>query len=169
MASLKIILNVLKKNKQQSYTISSRKIEEERMHFSIHFMKLVLLHWYRNQRGKKETTDGTCHEYRCFPYSSVGKESACNAGDLGLIPGLGRFPWRRERLPTSVFWPWESHGVAKSQTQLSNLHFHRCKKVLSKILANEIQQYLKKELYTVSKWSVFQECKIGSILENLSM
>ena len=24
-----------------------------------------------------------------FPYSSVGKESACNAGDLGLIPGLG--------------------------------------------------------------------------------
>ena len=27
-----------------------------------------------------------------FPYSSVGKESACNAGDLGLIPGLGRPP-----------------------------------------------------------------------------
>ena len=25
-----------------------------------------------------------------FPRSSVGKESACNAGDLGLIPGLGR-------------------------------------------------------------------------------
>jgi len=33
-----------------------------------------------------------------FPYGSPGKESACNAGDLGLIPGLGRFPWRRERL-----------------------------------------------------------------------
>ena len=28
----------------------------------------------------------------CFPCSSVGKESACNAGDLGSIPGLGRFP-----------------------------------------------------------------------------
>ena len=27
-----------------------------------------------------------------FPCSSVGKESACNAGDLGSIPGLGRFP-----------------------------------------------------------------------------
>ena len=27
-----------------------------------------------------------------FPHSSVGKESACNAGDLGLIPGSGRFP-----------------------------------------------------------------------------
>ena len=27
-----------------------------------------------------------------FPSGSDGKESACNAGDLGLIPGLGRFP-----------------------------------------------------------------------------
>ena len=26
-----------------------------------------------------------------FPGSSVGKESACSAGDLGLIPGLGKF------------------------------------------------------------------------------
>ena len=28
--------------------------------------------------------------YLGFPDSSVGKESTCNAGDLGLIPGLGR-------------------------------------------------------------------------------
>ena len=27
-----------------------------------------------------------------FPHSSVGKESACNAGDPGLIPGSGRSP-----------------------------------------------------------------------------
>ena len=27
-----------------------------------------------------------------FPGGSDGKESACNMGDLGLIPGLGRFP-----------------------------------------------------------------------------
>ena len=27
-----------------------------------------------------------------FPYGSAGKESACNAGDLGSIPGLGRYP-----------------------------------------------------------------------------
>ena len=27
-----------------------------------------------------------------FPHSAVGKESACNAGDLGLIPGSGRSP-----------------------------------------------------------------------------
>ena len=30
-----------------------------------------------------------------FPGGSAGKESARNAADLGLIPGLGRFPWRR--------------------------------------------------------------------------
>ena len=85
-----------------------------------------------------------------FPDSSVSKESACNAGDPGSIPGSGRstregtgyplqyswsslvaqlvknlpamwetwvqplvgkIPWRRERLPTPVFWPGEFHGL----------------------------------------------------------
>ena len=46
-----------------------------------------------------------------FPGSSAGKESACNVGDLGLIPGLGRFPWRRERLPIRILWPKEFHGL----------------------------------------------------------
>ena len=31
-----------------------------------------------------------------FPDSSAGKESACNAGDLGSIPGLGRYPAERK-------------------------------------------------------------------------
>ena len=38
-----------------------------------------------------------------FPGSSVSKESSCNAGDPGLIPGLGRYLWRSDRLPTPVF------------------------------------------------------------------
>ena len=46
----------------------------------------------------------------CFPGGSDGKESACKAGDLGLIPGLGRIPWRRTRQPTPIFLPGESHG-----------------------------------------------------------
>ena len=85
-----------------------------------------------------------------FPDSSVGKESSCNAGDPGSIPGSERSagegigyplryswtyliaqliknppamhetwirslrwedPWRRERLPTPVFWPKELHGL----------------------------------------------------------
>ena len=45
-----------------------------------------------------------------FPCGSAGKESTCNAGDLGSIPGLGR-PWGRERLPTQVFWSREFHGM----------------------------------------------------------
>ena len=40
---------------------------------------------------------------------SKGKESACNAGDLGLILGWEIF-WRREWQPTPVFLPGESHG-----------------------------------------------------------
>ena len=43
-----------------------------------------------------------------FPGSSAGKESACNAEDPGSTPGLGKIPWRRDRLPTPVFLPGES-------------------------------------------------------------
>ena len=45
-----------------------------------------------------------------FPSGSYSKESACNAGDPGYIPWVGEIPWRRERQPTSVFLPAESHG-----------------------------------------------------------
>jgi len=45
-----------------------------------------------------------------FPGGSDGKESACNMGDLGLIPGSGRSPWRRPWQPTPVFLPGEFHG-----------------------------------------------------------
>jgi len=44
-----------------------------------------------------------------FSCGSAGKESACNVGDLGSIPG--KIPWRRERLPTPVFWPGEFSGL----------------------------------------------------------
>ena len=45
-----------------------------------------------------------------FPGGTSGKESAYNDGDPGSIPGLRRFPWRREWRPTPVFLPGESHG-----------------------------------------------------------
>ena len=47
----------------------------------------------------------------CLSCGSAGKESACNMGDLGSIPWDGKIPWRRERLPTPVFWPGEFHGL----------------------------------------------------------
>ena len=39
-----------------------------------------------------------------FPHSSVGKESAFNAGDPGLIPGLGRSPGEGIGYPLQYFW-----------------------------------------------------------------
>ena len=57
-----------------------------------------------------------------FPDSSVGKESSCNAGDPGSIPGSGRFagkgigyPLRYSGLENSM--DYTVHGVEKSQTQ----------------------------------------------------
>ena len=58
--------------------------------------------------------------------SSVGKESACNAGDLGLIPGLGRSPGEGNGNPLQYSclenpmdggaWQASVHGVTQSQT-----------------------------------------------------
>ena len=39
-----------------------------------------------------------------FPDSSVGKESSCNGRRPGVGSWVGKFPWRRDRLPTSVFF-----------------------------------------------------------------
>ena len=43
-------------------------------------------------------------------YRSVVKHLPANAGDVGSIPGSGRFPWRRKGQPTPVFLPGESCG-----------------------------------------------------------
>ena len=67
-----------------------------------------------------------------FPCVSAGRESACNVGVLGLIPGLGRSPGEGKGdlftcIPSSILaWriPWTDHGVTKSLTQLGDFHFH---------------------------------------------
>ena len=65
-----------------------------------------------------------------FPGSSDGKESACSAGDLGLIPELGRSPGEGNGSPLQYSclrnpmdreaWQATVHGVSKSQTRLSD-------------------------------------------------
>ena len=40
----------------------------------------------------------------------LSEETFCNAGDLGSIPGLGRFPWRRNWQPTPVLLHGKLHG-----------------------------------------------------------
>ena len=66
-----------------------------------------------------------CH----LPFSD-GKESACNAGDLGSVPGLGRSPGEvngnslqyscLEKSMGREAWQATLHGVAKSRTRLSD-------------------------------------------------
>ena len=63
-----------------------------------------------------------------FPCDSAGKESACNAGDLGSIPGLGRYPGEGKGYPLQYSGLENSmdlivNGVAKSWTRLSDFHF----------------------------------------------
>ena len=68
-----------------------------------------------------------------FPGGSDGKESACNTGDLGSIPGSVRSPGggHGNQLQYSYLenpmdrgvWQATVHGAAKSQTRLSNKHF----------------------------------------------
>ena len=72
-----------------------------------------------------------------FPGVSIGKESACNVVNLGSIPGLGRslgegngYPLQYSCLENSMdigAWQATVHGVTKSQTRLSDFHFHRYK------------------------------------------
>ena len=64
-----------------------------------------------------------------FPDSSVGKESTYNAEDPGSIPGLGRSPGKGKGYPLQYSGLENSmdyvvHGVAKSQTLLSDFHFN---------------------------------------------
>ena len=69
-----------------------------------------------------------------FPGGSDGKACACNAGDLGLIPVLGRSPGKGNGYPLQYSGLENSmdrgarqatvHGVTKSWTRLSDFHIH---------------------------------------------
>ena len=69
-----------------------------------------------------------------FPGGSTGKESTCNAGDLGPVPGLGRSPGEGKGYPLQYSGLENSkgrrnlagytvHGVAENWNRLSNFHF----------------------------------------------
>ena len=65
-----------------------------------------------------------------FPGSSEVKASAYNAGDLGLVPGSGRFPGEGKGYPLQYSGLENSmdciiHGVIKSWTWISDFHFHK--------------------------------------------
>ena len=70
----------------------------------------------------------------CFPGGSDGKESACQCRRPGLDPWVGKIPGEGKGYPLQCSclenpmdrgaWRATVHGVAKSQTQLSDQHFH---------------------------------------------
>ena len=68
---------------------------------------------------------------RNFPGGSDGKASACNVGDLGSVPGLGRSPGEGNDYPLQYSG---LENVTKSQTQLSHFHFHPWSQRISEVL-----------------------------------
>ena len=67
------------------------------------------------------------YQLQGFPDSSAGKESACNVGDLGSIPGLGRSPGEGKGYPlqySGLENPMDCivYRVAENRTRLSDFH-----------------------------------------------
>ena len=93
--------------------------------------------WYTNVYRNSCMCLHMCYIYVMyvmgFTGGSEGKESACNAGDLGSIPGLGRFPGEGNSYPLqySVLensidrgaWQATVHGATKSWTRLSDFRY----------------------------------------------
>ena len=83
--------------------------------------------------------------------SEPGKESACNAGDLGSIPELGRSPGRGHGNPLQYSclenpmdrgdWWATVHVVTKSRTQLSNQAQHELVKLVSLLKKKEGRKF----------------------------
>ena len=77
-----------------------------------------------------EVFPGGSEECEVFPGGSEDKASACNTGDPGLIPGLGRSPGKGNGNPLEYSclenpmdrgaWRATVHGIAKSRTRLSD-------------------------------------------------
>ena len=86
-------------------------------------------------------TEGLSFSLSDFPCGSAGKKSACNAGDLGSIPRVGRSPWRRKWQTTPVFLPGKSHGQRslagysswgfKEWDTTEQFHFSLSKRIIS--------------------------------------
>ena len=101
-----------------------------------------------------------------FPCSSTGKESTCNMGDLGLIPGLGRSPGEGKGYPLQYSGLENSmycivHGVRKSWIWPSNSHFSLSKSL--KTFKEHFSKYDSDNSYkfelerTLSRTNYFQD------------
>ena len=101
-----------------------------------------------------------------FPCGSAAKEFTCNAGDLGLIPGLRRSPGEGKGYPLQYSGLENStdcivHGVTKSWTGLSDFHFHFQK------MKGEIHTLLRKRMLGCKRtlWAI--KMTVNFILHDL--
>ena len=103
-------------------------------------------------------TDCTRNLMKGFPCGSVDKESACNVGDLGSIPGLGRSPGEGKGYPLQYSGQENSvdcmvHGIAKSRTWLNDsLHFIQLCESWISLRAMKLIQWLVISMTRLSKW-----------------
>ena len=73
-------------------------------------------HFLPQQRGSLHSLSLKMVGVGGSPHSSVGKESACNAGDPWFDSWVGKIPWRRDRLSTPVFLGFPSGSASKEST-----------------------------------------------------
>ena len=104
-----------------------------------------------------------------FPCGSAGRESTCNVGDLGLIPGLGRSPGEGKGYPLQYSGLENSTDcvvseVAKSRTHWSGFHFH----IYPSVIANLISRFYSPQTFCMAcpmlfnnLWISWQHLKIG--------
>ena len=91
--------------------------------------------WFLGQEDPLEKQQSTHASLLGLPCGSAGKESACNAVDLGLIPGLGRSLGEGKGYPLQYFGLENStgcivHGVAKNRTQMNAFHIGGGNKII---------------------------------------
>ena len=94
---------------------------------------MIILHTHTHTHTHTQTSSCSLSSCWGFPGGSEVKVSACNAGDLGLIPGLGRTPGEGNDNPLQYSclenptdggaWWATAHRVTKSWTRLSDLTF----------------------------------------------
>ena len=118
------------------------KINQE---FGINIYTLLLLY----KIGKQQGPTGQ----QGFPGGLEGKASACNAGDLGWIPGSGISPGEgngnpilcscQENPMDGEAWQAAVHGVAQSQTRLKRLSSSSSRPALQKMLKGVLQAKMK--------------------------
>ena len=96
----------------------------------------------RESSQPRNQTRVSCIPSRFFTNWPIREESSCNAGDLGLIPGLGGslgegkgYSLQYSGLENSM--DYIVHGVTKSSMGLNNFHFH--------ITSNRLSKYLKQK------------------------